>query len=281
MKILLTAQPRTGKSTVLEKVSESFKGEKFGIITKEIRDDEDKRVGFEAVNPQNQKKVFMHISDIESDYSVGNKYKVDVDVVSGFMVDEILRGKDHLNALVFIDELGRAEAFSEVFLQTIRDLFPTDTNFLGTIVYDDEPWSREFKENDEVVLLVVTMENRDYLPKVLTAVYENIENYHKLNSAQKRYIKQRFKYFITEGNFIMAYKLFNNTIKYFAEDKIQYLGNSVFVIKGDHGRHFVTYDSNFTDCDCKLFNREGEFSNEVCKICSHVESVRMFMNEIE
>src|SRR5690606_28538816 len=111
----------------------------------------------------------------------------------------------------------------------------------GTIVYDDEPWSMEFKNSEEVVLLVVTMGNREYLPKILTAVYENIESFHKLNLIQKRYIRQRFRKFISDGDFKMAYKLFNNTLKYFVEGKVEDQQNGVFIVNGNTDRHIVYY----------------------------------------
>lgn len=282
MKTLLTAQAGTGKSTILQKVKDSLDIEMYGIVAKEIRDSDGKRVGFEAVNLEGESKVFMHVSDIVSDIVVGNKYRIDIDAINSFVVGEILKGKDKPNALVLIDEIGRAQSNSEVFMQTIRDIFPSNTNFLGTIVYDPEPWSLEFKNDEEVVLIVVTMENRDYLPKILTAVYNNLERYYRLLPAEQRYFRDRLRKYIQDGNYTMAYKLFNNTLKYLDEFRVKVKNLTLgYVVSGDHSRHNVDITDDGYSCDCDLYNKRGEYINEPGGICSHVEAVRVYRGEVE
>lgn len=49
MKILLTAPPKTGKSTLLKKLIDSYTNKKYGILAGEMRDENNNRVGFEAM----------------------------------------------------------------------------------------------------------------------------------------------------------------------------------------------------------------------------------------
>jgi len=86
MKILLTGERGIGKSTILQKVGDSFKGDLYGILSKEIRDKKGERVGFKAVNPDKESKVFAHRFNIQSKFVLNNKYKIDVKVIDSFVI---------------------------------------------------------------------------------------------------------------------------------------------------------------------------------------------------
>ena len=72
MKILLTAEPGAGKTTVLSKFMKLFPGNMNGIISREIRDDSGNRVGFKAIDMQGNERIFMHKTDIDSKIMIGN-----------------------------------------------------------------------------------------------------------------------------------------------------------------------------------------------------------------
>ena len=176
MKILLTAPPRTGKSTVLKNVIEKYKGNTYGILALEVLDEYSKRVGFQFVNMQGESRVFMHTSPqiIQSEVIVGNKYFIDIQTIENFAAAEIRKGLNQ-EGLIIIDEIGRAQSNSVEFLNVVRDLCDNNTNFIGTIVYDDEEWAREFKTHPNVTIVEVTLENREDLAEILIEMI-NSEN---------------------------------------------------------------------------------------------------------
>lgn len=163
MKILLTAPPKTGKSTLIKKLIEGYKGNKYGILAEEVRDSNQQRTGFDAVRLDGQRKPFMQVSSQQTDYRVGDKYNVDVGVVDDFMSKAIIEGLEKRDGMIFIDEIGRAEAFSPFFLHNVREALDSDLNVIGTIVYDDEPWSMEFKNHPGVMLFEINEVNRDLM----------------------------------------------------------------------------------------------------------------------
>lgn len=144
MKILLTAPPKTGKSTIVQKFVEMYPGRKVGVVAREMRDENNERVGFKNVNLEGKESVFMHVRDIESEILVGNKYKIDVKAIDTFVVPEITQ-EVRSDAVVIIDEIGRAQSYSSAFLDAVTKLFDSDKNILATIVYDDEPWAVSYK----------------------------------------------------------------------------------------------------------------------------------------
>ncbi|HMX46466.1 MAG TPA: nucleoside-triphosphatase, partial [Candidatus Obscuribacter sp.] len=60
MKILLTASPGTGKSTIIDSVVQRFPGSKGGIVAREILNDSGERTGFTAVDQTGAARQFMY-----------------------------------------------------------------------------------------------------------------------------------------------------------------------------------------------------------------------------
>lgn len=88
--------------------------------------------------------------------------------------------------LELIDEIGRAQSVSQKFLDTTDKLLNSDNNLLGTIVFDDEEWSRKFKLNKNILLIEVSELNRDFLPDILKCLSENSERYNSFSISQKQ-----------------------------------------------------------------------------------------------
>lgn len=110
----------------------------------------------------------MHVSEIESSIRVGNKYNIDVNVIDEFMTHPLLEGLKNKDGLIFIDEIGRAESYSQKFMDTVREIFNSNVDFVATVVFDDEPWSMEFKNHPDVTLITLTQENRDLVAETLS-----------------------------------------------------------------------------------------------------------------
>lgn len=273
MKILLTGKPGIGKSTILEKVKYDFGGNKFGVISKEIRKD-NKRVGFEAINQTGEKRTFAHITDISSDYVIGDKYFVDLKTIDNFVVPELEKGVNNPESLVFIDEIGRMQAFSETFLKTVGKVLNSSSNVLATIVFDPEPWSIEFKENKNVVLVRVSEDNRDPLPGLLGTIFDHSSNFHRLSKSQQKLVTNLTRNYFEEEKFVQISKLFKNAIAYVIEKRIKEVKPNKFEVKGNTNTHKVQKQKNGFKCDCDLFNGCGQYTNNHGE-CSHVQTVKL------
>lgn len=274
MKILLTALPRTGKSTIIEKFIEKYEGKKVGILAKEIRASNDERVGFKSVDLQGNEKTFMHMSEINSDVVVGNKYKVDVSVIDDFVVSEITQPVES-DTVIIVDEIGRAQSLSAKFLQAVDCLLDSNNNLLCTIVYDNEEWARKYKEHPQVIILEVTEQNRDILPEILIAIYSNQQYFNKLNEKQKCFAINELKQFISRNELDRAKKLFKNAIQYFVLNKFKKVDSQVYSVEGNTNNHMVTIDDNGKFmCDCDLFNGKGKFVGKT-SFCSHIDTIRI------
>jgi nucleoside-triphosphatase THEP1 len=160
MKLLITGLPRSGKSTLLERLINEIP-HKRGFVTTEIREGGE-RTGFQAVTDTGHKQILSSIH-IASQYkvprSVGGTYNVDVDAF-----DRLLSSLfDHNDTdLLYIDEIGRMELFSERFKELVNNYLIAPNNFIGTIpsAYDDE-FIMKVKARTDVMLIEITPENRE------------------------------------------------------------------------------------------------------------------------
>lgn len=279
MKILLTGKPGIGKSTVLQKVRKSYNGEKMGIISHEIRSKEGERIGFEAENLAGKKKIFAHKHLIKSDHVVGKKYFVDLEAIDNFVVPEIEKGISE-NALVFIDEIGRMQAFSSKFLKAIRKLLNSKSSVLGTIVYEPEQWSLEFRSHPESVLVTVNEKNRDLLPKVIAEVLSKDYLYQKLKDSQQALISEWLREYFEKHEYIQIRKLFNNAIRYVLDGKIQENkvsgSEKVYEVRGKTNNHITVFNEKKerNECDCDLYLGKSKYKGNAGE-CSHIQAVKL------
>ena len=153
--ILLTGLPRSGKSTLLEKIVSQIP-EKRGFLTREIRQ-EGERVGFEIVTDMGQKHMLASV-DFRTPYKV-SKYFVDVD---GFDTLVSRFPKFTRDQVLYIDEIGQAELFSDKFRSMVLEYLDSPNLCIATIskVYSDS-FTDGIKKRKDVVLFEITPENRD------------------------------------------------------------------------------------------------------------------------
>lgn len=164
--ILLTGMPGTGKSTLLEEVI-SMTDKKKGFIAKEVRIDGERK-GFEIVTSYGERKMLSSV-DFISEYKV-SKYGVDVE---GF---EDLLGKFFSldDEVLYIDEIGRMELFSDKFKMLVRKYLDSDNIFIGTITmnYSDE-FIESVKTRQDVRIFEVNEENRHRIYEEVIGILHN------------------------------------------------------------------------------------------------------------
>lgn len=280
MKILLTAPPAVGKSTVIARVIENYPATAYGIVAREMLDSNNNRVGFTSVNAQGQSSQFMFKETDLSKATVGGEYSVSIDAINQFVVPELEKGLAASDdSLLYVDEIGRAQIQSRLFVEKLRVILDSPKNVLASIVFDDEPWSREFKQRDDVCLLTVDVRNRSELPVILGHAYRTADDFRRLNAKQKSQVYRYLKQFVESGKFDSAAKIFQNALPYVLTGKIETKdsdkhGVQFFVVHGQTESHRLTYleDENRFQCDCPLSNGRGPFEGKA-SICSHEMSI--------
>lgn len=283
MKILLTGHPRVGKSTLIQKITNRLEIPFRGIIAKELRDEHGVREGFEAKNFRGEACVFAHVSAIQSDAVIGNKYRVDLDAINSFVVPEIQPSARTPSELVVIDEIGRMQSLSPVFLKTVSALLDSDTSFLGTIVFDPEPWSLPFKHHPEVLLIEVTQKNRRRLVQIVLAILNAEPALQALTKIQQRTVLDFLRRYIRANQSIQIKKLLNNAIPYILHHAVRSTadapkGSQAFAVKGNTREHVVVQQQDGTwHCDCDLFLGTGDYVGQAGE-CSHMQAAQLLQS---
>jgi len=155
MNILLTGNPRVGKTTIIKKVVENLK-DVGGFYTEEIRDGY--RKGFRIITLDGKEGILAHM-DIKNRYRVG-KYGVNIEDLENVAVKSMEKGLDR--DIIVIDEIGKMELFSEKFRNTLEKALDT-RKVLGTIMKKSNYFADKVKNRKDVKVLLVEESNRDVL----------------------------------------------------------------------------------------------------------------------
>ena len=159
--ILVTGPPRSGKSTLIEKVVQRISRPATGFFTREIRES-GKRVGFSINTLDHRTGVLAH-QGIHSRFRVG-RYGVNLEDIDGIAVPSMK--PDRPDMLIVIDEIGKMECFSELFKKTLVSLLNSKHRVLGSITMKGDRFIRQIKARDDVMLVTVTPKNRDKLVNI-------------------------------------------------------------------------------------------------------------------
>jgi len=158
--LLLTGVPGIGKTTAVKKAATSLTGLRLaGFYTEEVRRD-GVRQGFELVTLQGKRRVMAQV-DSRSGFRVG-KYGVDLGAIESVIeltLDESI-GAD----LFFIDEIGRMECLSAMFVQKVSSLFATGKPVVATVAMKGGGFITDVKKLLGVALWEITMQNRNKMP---------------------------------------------------------------------------------------------------------------------
>lgn len=152
--ILLTGKPKSGKTTLLNKLIATLPN-KVGLVTNEVRN-ETGRTGFEIVTHTNKRALLAHI-DFHTSAQVG-RYGVNVDNLEK-LLPEISVFKDEV---LYLDEIGQMELLSEPFKNLAKAYLDSKNVCLATFtsVYEDD-FTRSVRNRDDSTFYEVTEQNRD------------------------------------------------------------------------------------------------------------------------
>ena len=159
--ILLTALPKTGKSTAINKIAKAIGNDVcHGFITQEVSENNE-RTGFE-INTLSGVKATLSSVYYRSDIMVG-KYGVNLEAFESVCLPEL----DYSNGIIFIDEIGPMQLYSQRFKERLIELLNEDVIVIGTIYYESYPWIDNFKKMPQIELIEITIENRKDIPEVV------------------------------------------------------------------------------------------------------------------
>jgi nucleoside-triphosphatase len=158
--LLITGTPGIGKTTVIKRVIQSFPGLPMaGFYTEEIRKN-NIRQGFDLVTLQGARFTMAHISS-RSEYRVG-RYGVAVDAIDRAVAETL--NADGSAALYIIDEIGKMECLSPLFVRRMTALLDSGKPVLATVALQGSGFIATVKNQPGAALWEVTAGNRDAMP---------------------------------------------------------------------------------------------------------------------
>jgi nucleoside-triphosphatase len=167
--LLLTGNPGVGKTTILLKTVSALKGKGYsvgGMISREVRSD-GVRIGFEILDLGTGKHGWLARVDQTLGPQVG-RYHVNLEDLNTVGVGAILRAVLDSD-IVAVDEIGPMELFSEKFRGAVRKALDSSKLVIGIVHWKaKDRFVEEVKTRPDAEIHVVTCDNREHLPEVLT-----------------------------------------------------------------------------------------------------------------
>ena len=154
--ILVTGPPRSGKSTLIEKVVQGISRPATGFFTRELRE-KGRRVGFSITTLAGKTGVLAH-QDIKSRLRVG-KYGVSLTDIDQIAVPSMLPSTP--DQIVVVDEIGKMECFSRLFKETLLKVLSSANLVIGSVAIKGDRFIQSIKKRDDVSLVFITEKTRD------------------------------------------------------------------------------------------------------------------------
>jgi len=154
--VLVTGPPRSGKSTLIEKVVKRVKRPATGFFTRELRE-RGKRVGFLIETLHGKTGLLAH-ENVKTRCRVG-KYGVNLEDLEQIAVPSILPST--VDQIVVVDEIGKMECFSRLFRDTLLRVLVAENQVIGSIAMKGDRFIQTIRNRDDVTLVFISENTRD------------------------------------------------------------------------------------------------------------------------
>ena len=265
MKILITGEPRSGKTTLLEDFIDGIPN-KQGFVTREVRRGGE-RVGFEAVSSSGKTAT---IASIHSNSTLRvSRYGVEIDAFNQFLIE---LPAPTVGNLAYIDEIGQMQLYSNLFKKIITQYLDSGVMYVGTVssVYSDD-FVEMVKDRSDTILVYVTAENYMALKEIFGYIASNLPIIEKLDELTHERLTQMARDYAMSQSLTQMRKLFKNAVRYVSNGGVRKDGEN-YIVAGNTGKH-VVYKLGAA-CDCDLFKGTGEYEGRAGE-CSHVQAVKL------
>lgn len=128
---------------------------------------------------------------------------------------------------------------------------------------------------NDIILIKISVDNREQIRDILEGLAPNIRLIQQLNSGVRAGLTEMARAYAGSDNYTQLKKLFKNTIKYLAEDRVHQIDDRTYSVSGDTNEHTVNVSEGFWGCDCDLYKGTGSFEGNAGE-CSHIQSVKLF-----
>lgn len=168
-KVLLSGEPRIGKTTILKKIIQMI-GECncIGFYTEEVKNDFD-RIGFDCVSLDGKRQRIADV-DMPSDVRIG-RYGINIKAFEDFALQTISNFSNR-NKIIIIDEIGPIQLLSKKFKQQICNILSSTNCVIGTIFYEKHPDIDEIKKLPGIEIYSINNENRN---TILEDIFHEIQ----------------------------------------------------------------------------------------------------------
>ncbi len=147
MNIFVTGNPRSGKSTLIQRLLNEISDEKVsGFVTPEIKIN-DVRQGFKIIDLASEEEEILASLNIKHGPSV-SKYKVNVEGIDSIM-DKFLENYES-SEIVIIDEIGMMEFYSKKFRETVRMVLSSNKKVVATL---SKKFVKEYEDKGQIYTL--------------------------------------------------------------------------------------------------------------------------------
>jgi len=168
--ILLTGRPGVGKTTLIRRLAKNLSRYRpEGFYTAEIRK-AGIRKGFELIGLQGGRLVLSHV-DFAGACRVG-KYGVDIERFDNYLRQYNFTASE--GNLVIIDEIGKMECYSRIFVDMMKRLLDSEKMVMASIARKGGGPIGHFKSRSDITMIDVTTGNRDSLPDQIAAAIIHI-----------------------------------------------------------------------------------------------------------
>jgi len=258
MKLFLISESSSGKTTLLQKLSQVAQGA-FWIITERTYDPAGTTTGYRVTTSS---KSVGNFSDDVTPQVIDNLY-------SGPLKYAVEQGY----RVVIVDEIGSIQLASPAFVAAIEQALTSPATVLASLS-QSESGDAQYTHRPGTVTLNLTEANRDELTGALESCLSSQRMVASLPPDEQAAVERLAEKYAADGQITPFRKLFQNTIIYLAENRFQSASIGSYVVRGLTRTHTVVVTGGRWMCDCDLANGRGKYDGRPGE-CSHIQTIKI------